>query len=187
MSSKTKETQTLDPYVASASVQAGDETTQQKISDLHKIIHDAGTSMLTTRDSAGHLHSRAMTPATPFSDDQLGLFFIANTASGKIDELENDTNVNVSFYDNASTSWASYSGHAHIVDDRAVIKEHWSPAMAHFFRDLHDGVHTGDASDPRVIGIEVIPDDIHFFSAVPGVDETVHVAPGRLHTITTEE
>ena len=32
--------------------------------DLNKIIHGAQTGMLTTRASDGHLHSRAMTPAS---------------------------------------------------------------------------------------------------------------------------
>jgi hypothetical protein len=67
----------LDPYTANA--QNDDVTLAQKIkgrcgllgcvytkthypADLHKIIRDAQTGMLTTRASNGYLHSRAMTP-----------------------------------------------------------------------------------------------------------------------------
>jgi general stress protein 26 len=63
--------------------------------------------MLTTRSQEGALHSRAMTPAEPHENTQLTLFFIANNASHKFDEIEHDAHVNVSFSDNASGSWAS--------------------------------------------------------------------------------
>lgn len=71
----------LDPFVAQA--QNDNVTLLQKVEgtyyyhlgkrtmrishpllDLNKIIHGAQTGMLTTRASDGHLHSRAMTPAS---------------------------------------------------------------------------------------------------------------------------
>ena len=54
------------------------------------------------------------------------LAFIANTASGKFDEIENDAHVNVSFYDEASTNWVSYAGIARVSQDREKIAKHWS-------------------------------------------------------------
>ena len=68
----------LDPYLAQA--QNDDVTPAQKIegmcnpprkvhasshflADLHKVIKNAQTGMLTTRAADGHLHARAMTPA----------------------------------------------------------------------------------------------------------------------------
>lgn len=33
------------------------------LADLHKVIKNAQTGMLTTRAADGHLHARAMTPA----------------------------------------------------------------------------------------------------------------------------
>lgn len=46
--------------------------------------------------------------STAFSATQVTLVFIANNASHKFDELENDNHVNVSFLDTSTTSWASY-------------------------------------------------------------------------------
>lgn len=83
--------------------------------------------MLITRSIDGHLHSRAMSPSSrPYfsllsmtvfdnyflqiiahSDTQLTLYFIANNVSHKFEEIEHDTNVNVSFYNRDTTSWAS--------------------------------------------------------------------------------
>ena len=82
--------------------------------------------MLTSRDTAGNLHSRAMTPAGPASDTQLTLVFIANNSSHKFPELEQDPHVNVSFYDENSTNWASFSGQAKISRDKALIHKYWS-------------------------------------------------------------
>ncbi len=60
--------------------------------------------------------------------DQVNLVFIANRVSAKFDEIENDAHVNVSFYDEATTNWASYSGIAKITQDKTKIEKHWSSA-----------------------------------------------------------
>ena len=96
-------------------------------SDLKNIImKTVKTGMLTSRDSSGNMHSRAMTPAGPASDTQLTLVFIANNSSQKFSELEQDSHVNVSFYDEKSTSWASFSGLAKLSRDKALIHKYWN-------------------------------------------------------------
>lgn len=99
--------------------------------------------MLVTRDFDGNLHSRAMTPANGAfepslalsqitftflvsGDAQLSLVFVADNLSSKCEEIENDSHVNVSFFDPLSTDWASYSGRARVIEDRKLIHEHWS-------------------------------------------------------------
>lgn len=52
--------------------------------------------------------------------------FIANNASAKFDELQNDSHVNVSYYDEKSTNWASFSGIAKVSQDKELIKKHWN-------------------------------------------------------------
>jgi len=115
----------LDPYTANA--ENTDITPQHKIDGLKEVIKNAPTGMLTTRSQEGHLHSRAMTPAHPKSgDNTLHIVFIGNNASGKFDEIQHDSNVNVSFYDPSSTNWASVSGVARVSQDRQLIKKYWS-------------------------------------------------------------
>lgn len=69
---------------------------------------------------------------------------------------------------------------------------------AAYFGDLDDGVHKGNASDPRVALIEVVPDEIRYWVATEGViGRAVDVAigavtgkgqaPGELRTITKAE
>ncbi|KZV70709.1 hypothetical protein PENSPDRAFT_578986 [Peniophora sp. CONT] len=186
----------LDPYTAKA--QNDDVTPQKKITDLHAILKAAPTGMLTSRAADGSLHSRAMAPAGPFEPTQVSLIFIANKASWKMDEVANDGHVNAAFYNPSSTDWASYSGQAKVITDKEVIKKHWNPMVSAWFGDLKDGVHKGDVEDPRVIAIELVPDEIRYWVSTSGkVARTVDVAvgavtgktsaPGELRTITKQE
>ncbi|KAF8210183.1 hypothetical protein K438DRAFT_1570645 [Mycena galopus ATCC 62051] len=187
---------TLDPYTAKA-----ENTTlsaQEKITGLHAIVKSAKTGMLTTHGSDGHLHSRAMIPASPFDDTQLSLIFLANNATGKFDEIKNDSHVNVSFCDTSTTSWASYSGTATVSQDKELIHKHWSSSMTAYFGDLKDGVHKGTVDDPRISVIEVVPKEIRYWVATKGsmaraADVAISKvtgsasAPGELRTITQPE
>ncbi|RDX42075.1 hypothetical protein OH76DRAFT_1363429 [Lentinus brumalis] len=186
----------LDPYTAKA--ENNNHTPQEKIEGLHAIVKNVKTGMLTTRSASGHLHSRAMAPAGPVGPTQVTVVFIANKVSHKLDEIENDSHVNVSFYDPSTTNWASYSGIAKISQDKEKIEKHWSSATSAWFGDLGDGVHKGDRNDPRVAVIEVIPDEIRYWIATRGkVGQAVDIAvsaatgktaaPGELRTITKDE
>jgi len=188
---------TLDPYTKNA--EKTDLTPHVKIDGLKDIVKNCETGMLTTRSREGHLHSRAMTPAkSNNSQDNLHFVFIGNNASDKFDEIKNDDHVNVSFYDHATTDWISVAGTACVTQDKTFIRNFWSPILAGYFGDLHDGVHTGDIDDPRVSAIEVIPREIRYWVANKGkLAQTVQVAigaatgkgraPGELRTITPAE
>lgn len=62
-----------------------------------------------------------------FGATQVNLVFIANKASHKFEEIESDQHVNVSFYDEQTTNWASYAGIARISQDQELIAKHWNP------------------------------------------------------------
>ena len=136
----------LDTFTTLA--QNKDLTPQKKIEDLKAIMKVVQTGMLTTRDKNGNMHSRAMTPASrtfyvlnrfkgsssdglliAHSETQLTLYFVANNCSKKFDELGCDKNVNVSFYDEKTTNWASFSGVAKVTQDREEINKHWSTLL----------------------------------------------------------
>ncbi|KAF8650456.1 hypothetical protein AX16_005258 [Volvariella volvacea WC 439] len=138
-----------------------------------------------------------MTPCSPH-ESCLTLYFLANNASHKFDEIKNDTHCNVNFFNTKTTSWASYSGKAKIIEDRALIKANWSPFVSAYFGDLKDGVHKGDENDPRVSLIEVVPDEIRYWVATRDAvgrafEEGLGAltgkvsAPGELRTITKSD
>lgn len=60
------------------------------------------------------------------SPNQVHLVFFANRVSDKVEEIEKDSHVNVSFYDPSTTNWASYSGVAQVSQDKDKIAQHWS-------------------------------------------------------------
>ncbi|PFH46180.1 hypothetical protein AMATHDRAFT_51229 [Amanita thiersii Skay4041] len=190
------QTSHLDPYTEQAV--NTNITLQEKITGLHEIVHQVKTGMLTTRSSDGHMHSRAMTPASPMDENQLTLVFFANKVTHKCEELDNDANINVSFYDPKTTNWASYSGKARLSQDKGLIKKHWSPFVSGWFGDLKDDVHRGDENDPRIVVIEVIPDEIKYWVATKGsIGRAVEVglgaftgkaaSPGEIRTISKSE
>ncbi|KAG1890251.1 hypothetical protein F4604DRAFT_1643874 [Suillus subluteus] len=196
MSDLSPEQARLDPY--SSLAENTNLTVQQKITDLHTVIKNAKIGMLVTRDANGNLHSRAMTPATPYSDLQLNLVFLANNVSHKFEEIENDAHVNVSFCDPSSTDWASYSGRARVTQDRDMINKHWSSMITGYIGNLKDGTHKGDKNDPRIAVIEVIPDEIKYWitkhsSAVRtaqvayGAATGTATSPGELRIISKED
>ncbi|KAH7916575.1 hypothetical protein BJ138DRAFT_1139369 [Hygrophoropsis aurantiaca] len=154
--------------------------------------------MLVTRDSNGNLHSRAMNLASPHSNMELNLFFIANNVSHKFEEINNDAHVNVSFYEPSSTNWVSYSGQAKVTQDKELIKKYWSSIITGYIGNLKDGVHKGDQHDPRVAVIEVIPDEIRYWitkhsapiramEVAAGAATGKATSPGELRTITKKE
>jgi len=186
----------LDPYTAKA--ENNTVSPQEKIKDLHEIVKSVETGMFTTRASDGDMHSRAMAPTALKHDTQTTLFFFANKASHKFDELDNDAHVNVSFCNAKTTSWASYSGVAKVSQDRELIKKHWHSGLSAWFGDLKDGIHKGNEDDPRVAIIEVIPNEIRYWVSTKGaVGRALEVTldtvtggvsvPGELRTITSEE
>ncbi|THH02078.1 hypothetical protein EW026_g710 [Hermanssonia centrifuga] len=195
MSSYNKE---LDPYSTKAKEANANLTPQQKIDGLHAIVKKVKTAMLTTRDTDGHMHSRAMAPAGPYVATQVNLVFIANKASHKFEEIQNDAHVNVSFYDEQNTNWASYCGIAKVSQDKDLIAKHWSSMTSAWFGDLKDGVHKGDQHDPRVTVIEILVDEVRYWlSTESTVAKMVDIstaaltgrasAPGELRTIGKEE
>ncbi|KAF8972989.1 hypothetical protein BDZ97DRAFT_1649208 [Flammula alnicola] len=186
----------LDPYTSQC--QDHNPTLQEKIDGLKEIIKSTQTAMLTTRSADGQFHARAMNPVAPDSEMQLTLNFIANNASHKFEELQNDSHVNVCFLHPATTNWASFSGKATIMEDRDEIKKHWSSRLSAWFGDLKDGVHKGDVNDPRIALIQVIPDEIRYWHSTKSkigtalevkIDSVTGkvAAPGELRTITSDE
>ncbi|KAK3390074.1 blue light-inducible protein [Podospora didyma] len=137
-----------DPYKA-ANMET-DVTIAQKIEDLSEFMSNCKFCIMTTRDSnsSGNLVSRCMALAAKETGG-IDLLFHTNTESGKTDDLNTDPHVNISFL-NSSGEWASVSGKAEIVTDRALVKKYYSPTLKAWVGDLGDGVHNGGADDPRI-------------------------------------
>lgn len=117
--------------------------------------------MLTSRSPDGKLASRAMIPAT---SENFVWSFYQNSESGKTDDVKKDPHVNVSYVDPKTSDWVSISGKATINDDRSKIKKHWSQQLQAWFDDKKDGVHNGTHEDPRVVFLDVHPEEIRYYA-----------------------
>jgi general stress protein 26 len=99
----------------------------QKISGL---IKDIKVAMLTS-DDGGHLRSRPMVAAQ--KDFAGELFFFTRVSAPKVGEVEQHSQVNVSYADADKQNYVSLSGTGEIVRDPAVVRAHWSEAMRTWF------------------------------------------------------
>lgn len=90
-----------------------------------------------------------MFPSIAQENGGIDLLFHTNTESGKTDDIDSDSHINISFY-NGTGEWASISGRASIITDRELVKKHYSPALKAWLGDLGDGKHDGGPEDPRI-------------------------------------
>ena len=81
--------------------------------------------------------------------------FLANAHSQKFADLKNNSISNLYFHGGDQT-WISITGEAVTASSEDPrIKEVHSKAVAAWFGNLGDGVHTGGPEDPRMTLIEV--------------------------------
>ena len=96
--------------------------------------------MLTTSDDEGGLRSRPMSNNRDVEFDG-DLWFFTYGSSHKVDEVGRVPQVNAGFADVGAQLYASLTGHAEVVRDRAKIEEHWKPQLRAWFPE---GVDTPD-------------------------------------------
>jgi general stress protein 26 len=106
-------------------------TREERIRKLAELIKDVEFAMLTTVDTDGSLRSRPMAVQPREFDGDLWFFTKASTP--KVDEVEREEEVNVSFSRPDRQHYVSVSGKARVVRDRARVEEFWSPELKAWF------------------------------------------------------
>ena len=115
-------------------------TQDDRLAKLREIVKAVDICMLTTVDERGDLHSRPMSNNRDVEFDG-DLWFFTYGSSLKADEVGRVPQVNASFADVDGQLYASLSGHAEVVRDRAKIEELWKPHLKAWFPE---GVDTPD-------------------------------------------
>ncbi len=123
-----------------------------ELDTFYRMVEDIEVAMMTTRRADGHLRSRAM--ATQKRASGADLWFVTSTESTKLDEIEHDPHVNLSYYNNSSREWISVSGVAVMSRDRAKIAELYAPDWKMWFGAEGDPRY-GTPEDPRMVLIGV--------------------------------
>src|SRR5689334_1666680 len=75
---------------------------------LYEMIEDLEIAMLTTRRRDGRLVSRAM--ATQKRAPGADLWFVTSEDTHKVEELEDESHVNLAYYKDRTREWISVSG-----------------------------------------------------------------------------
>lgn len=121
--------------------------TEKKLDDLYGLVEGIETAMFTTRRLDGRLVSRPM--ATQERDAIADFWFVTEGDSDKLDELEHDPHVNLSYYRDRTREWVSVSGTARISRDREQIRRLYKPDWRAWFADA-GGERDGGPGDPRL-------------------------------------
>ncbi len=109
---------------------SGHTASQDEVAKLWALIKDVRVAMLTSHDG-DHLRSRPMVASQSSFDGTL--WFFTRTSAHKVDEVGAESEVNVSYADPSKENYVSLSGQASLVQDRALIDQHWSPLLKTWF------------------------------------------------------
>lgn len=112
---------------------------------LKELALDIDFTMLTTKDDAGHLVSRPM--STRDVDEQGDIWFFTSDRSKKVDEVEADRDVGLSYIDAKGMRFVSIAGSARVVHDRERMERLYTPSLDIWFED---GLDTPDIALLRV-------------------------------------
>ena len=128
--------------------------------ELYERIREIDFAMMTTVRRDGKLVSRPM--STQEVDDQGRLWFMTTAEADKLDEIANDSRVNLAYFDGGSKAWVSVAGSAEVTTDRDRIHELWSEDWRFWLTD-EGGQRDGGKDDPRIVLISVeISSALHF-------------------------
>ena len=131
---------------------------------LRELMDGINYGMLTTID-AGSLRSRPMAVLKPeeFNGE---LWFFTRASSHKVDEVEREHHVNVSFAEPKHNRYVSVSGLAQLVRDRRKNEHYWNPAYKAWFPDGLD--------DPDLALLKVDVDQAEYWDSPKS--SMVHIA-----------
>ncbi len=105
------------------------EASSQKHENLYDLISDFRTAMLVTNTGTNAMRARPMAVVDLRRDADA--LFMTSLDSPKIDEIEHDHNVLLTFQ--SSSQFASVRGIAHVDRDKKLIKQHWKESWKVWF------------------------------------------------------
>lgn len=111
--------------------------TKDELEQIGRLITGAKVGVLTTMTEDGRLVSRPLaTVDTEFAGD---LWFFVADDSNKVNEIQHDSHVNVSY--ESGDGYLSLSGRAQLVRDPATIDRYWNTAAQAWFEQGRDDPH----------------------------------------------
>ena len=97
------------------------------------IIDSAQCRILITVDENGKPQARTMSPFPP--EENMIIWLGTNPRSRKVQQIKNNPNVMVYYYDTKGASYVSVAGQARIVNDPEKIAHYWKESWKRFYPD----------------------------------------------------
>ena len=107
-----------------------EEKREESLAKLKDLIESIDFAMLTTVNG-GQLRSRPMSTQKFEMDGDL--WFFTSDQTHKIEEIEQDSRVNVAYAKPEDNVYVSVSGRAELVKDKEKIEELWNPILKAWF------------------------------------------------------
>lgn len=119
------------------------------------LMEKIGTAMLITWDGQAQ---RARPMAATVRPAEHAIYFLTDARREKVEQIEQFPVVTLAFSDNGGKKYVVTSGKAVVSNDRAKIKELWSPFAAAWF---------DSENDPNIRVLKMSPDDAELWDS-PG-------------------
>ena len=104
------------------------------IKDLSKIMKELDIAMLATKTHGGKLGARPMSNNRDVEFDG-DTFFFSRGDTTTIADIKSDPQVGVTYADDRDGIYIALQGEAKLHTDKALLKEHWKPALEKWFED----------------------------------------------------
>lgn len=131
---------------------------KEALEKFKKLVDEINICMFITNSISDHEHTRPM--ATIEVEEDGTLWFYTNVHSIKVDEVNNEKQVHLTYAHPGKESYLDVWGFAELVTDRQQIVDKWSPIVKAWFPD---GV-----TDPNLALLKVKPQEAYYWEAETG-------------------
>ncbi|MDB5202273.1 MAG: pyridoxamine 5-phosphate oxidase-related FMN-binding protein [Ferruginibacter sp.] len=128
---------------------------KEQLEKFRDLIEDVRVCMMITKSADGELAARPM--STSKVEEDGSIWFFTNEYSGKVEEINREHEVFLSYASPAKNTYLSFPGKATISNDRAKMEELWNPTMKAWFPE--------GLEDPKIALINVHPGDAEYWES----------------------
>ncbi len=144
---------------------------QAQMDTIQAMVKDIKYTMMTTRNGENHLHSCPMN-TTETSIGAKEIWFIGHQPSETVDNIKQNSEVNLAYVTQESDKYLSISGTAELVEDEEKLNELWSVMYNAYFEQGKE--------DPSVQLIKVVPHGAEYWANGNAITSAVKMAAAAL-------
>ena len=144
---------------------------QAQMDTIQAMVKDIKYTMMTTRNDENHLHSCPMN-TTETSIGAKEIWFIGHKPSETVDNIKQNSEVNLAYVTQESDKYLSISGTAELVEDEEKLNELWSVMYNAYFEQGKE--------DPMVQLIKVVPHGAEYWANGNAITSAVKMAAAAL-------